>query len=56
MTDFKKKGVGEINPDVKDNQPDPPYIHYNGGKIPIAQYQKAGYEKLLKFLVKEVKL
>lgn len=30
------------------------YIYYDGKKIPILQFQKAGYEKLLKLLVKEI--
>lgn len=31
------------------------FIYYRGKKIPILQFQKSGYEKLLKFLVKEIK-
>lgn len=30
----------------------PTYIHYKKKKIPILIFQKAGYEKILKFLVK----
>lgn len=28
------------------------YLYYKGEKIPILQFQKAGYEKILKFLLK----
>jgi len=30
------------------------YLFYKGQKIPIAQFQKAGYERLLRLLVKEI--
>jgi len=30
------------------------FFHYKDKKIPISQYQKAGYEKILKFLVKGI--
>jgi hypothetical protein len=30
------------------------YLHYRGKKIPILQFQKSGYDKLLKLLVKEI--
>ena len=30
------------------------YLYYKGEKIPILQFQKSGYEKLLKLLVKEI--
>jgi hypothetical protein len=30
------------------------YFHYRGKKIPILQFQKSGYDKLLKLLVKEI--
>jgi hypothetical protein len=30
------------------------YLYYKGKKIPILQFQKAGYDKLLKLLVKEI--
>ncbi|GEM_PF-2278777 len=30
------------------------YLYYKGKKIPILHFQKAGYEKLLKLLVKEI--
>jgi|CryGeyStandDraft_6_1057127.scaffolds.fasta_scaffold430308_1 hypothetical protein len=30
------------------------YLHYQGKKIPILQFQKSGYDKLLKLLVKEI--
>jgi hypothetical protein len=30
------------------------YLHCRGRKIPILQFQKAGYDKLLKLLVKEI--
>ncbi len=30
------------------------FLFYKGKKIPILQFQKAGYEKLLKLLVKEI--
>lgn len=30
------------------------YLFYKGKKIPIAQFQKAGYDRLLRLLVKEI--
>lgn len=30
------------------------YIHYRGKKVPILHFQKSGYDKLLKLLVKEI--
>lgn len=30
------------------------YLHYQGQKIPILHFQKSGYDKLLKLLVKEI--
>jgi hypothetical protein len=30
------------------------FLHYKGKKIPIAQFQKAGYDRLLRLLVKEI--
>jgi len=30
------------------------FIFYKDKKIPISQFQKAGYEKILKFLVKGI--
>lgn len=30
------------------------YLFYKDKKIPIAQFQKAGYDRLLKLLVKEI--
>jgi len=30
------------------------YLHYHGKKIPILQFQKSGYDKLLKLLIKEI--
>ena len=30
----------------------PTFIHYKDKKIPILHFQKAGFEKILKFLVK----
>jgi len=33
---------------------EPKFIHYKDKKIPISQYQKAGYEKILKLLVKGI--
>jgi hypothetical protein len=30
------------------------YLYYQGKKIPILQFQKSGYDKLLKLLVKEI--
>jgi len=30
------------------------FFHYKDKKIAISQYQKAGYEKILKFLVKGI--
>jgi hypothetical protein len=30
------------------------YLYHRGKKIPILQFQKAGYERLLKLLVKEI--
>jgi hypothetical protein len=30
------------------------YLYHRGKKIPIVQFQKAGYERLLKLLVKEI--
>lgn len=30
------------------------YLFYKGRKIPIAQFQKSGYDRLLKLLVKEI--
>lgn len=34
---------------------DQKFLYYKGQKIPILQFQKAGYEKLLKLLVKEIR-
>ena len=33
---------------------EPKFFHYKDKKIPISQFQKAGYEKILKFLVKGI--
>jgi len=33
---------------------DPKFLYYKGKKIPILQFQKSGYDKLLKLLVKEI--
>lgn len=30
------------------------YLYHKGKKIPILQFQKSGYDKLLKLLVKEI--
>jgi len=30
------------------------FLYYKGKKIPILQFQKSGYDKLLKLLVKEI--
>jgi hypothetical protein len=30
------------------------YLYHNGKKIPILQFQKSGYDKLLRLLVKEI--
>jgi transposase-like protein len=30
------------------------YLYYKGERIPILQFQKSGYDKLLKLLLKEV--
>lgn len=30
------------------------YLYYKNKKIPIGQFQKAGYDRLLKLLVKEI--
>jgi hypothetical protein len=30
------------------------YLYYKGKKIPILQFQKAGYDKLLRLLIKEI--
>jgi hypothetical protein len=30
------------------------YLYHRGKKIPILQFQKSGYERLLKLLVKEI--
>jgi hypothetical protein len=30
------------------------YLYYRERKIPILQFQKSGYDKLLKYLVKEI--
>ena len=30
------------------------YLYYKGKRIPILQFQKSGYDKLLKLLVKEI--
>lgn len=30
------------------------FLYYKGKKIPILQFQKSGYDKLLKYLVKEM--
>jgi len=35
---------------------DQKYIYLKGKKIPILQFQKAGYEKILKFLVKDISI
>ena len=34
---------------------DQKFLYYKGQKIPILQFQKAGYDKLLKLLVKEIR-
>ena len=61
-------GIGEIipwpdlNPPVGETSRQKPvrvklgrkYLYYKGKKIPILHFQKAGYGKLLKLLVKEV--
>jgi hypothetical protein len=31
------------------------YLYYKGRKIPILQFKKAGYDKLLQLLVKEIR-
>lgn len=31
------------------------FLYYKGKKIPILQFQKSGYDKLLKLLVKEIR-
>jgi len=33
---------------------DQKFLYYKGEKIPILQFQKSGYDKLLKLLVKEI--
>ncbi|MFP4082289.1 MAG: hypothetical protein ACLFVG_05970 [Candidatus Aminicenantes bacterium] len=33
---------------------DQKFLYYKGKKIPILQFQKSGYDKLLKLLVKEI--
>lgn len=33
---------------------DTKYLYYKGRRIPILQFQKAGYENILKLLVKEI--
>jgi len=33
---------------------DQKFLYYKGRKIPILQFQKSGYDKLLKLLVKEI--
>jgi len=33
---------------------DAKYLYYKGKRIPILQFQKAGYDKILKLLVKEI--
>ena len=40
----------------RDRKPclEPKFIFYKDKKIPISQFQKAGYEKILKFLVKGI--
>ncbi|MCP2620142.1 hypothetical protein NLC35_02725 [Candidatus Aminicenantes bacterium AC-334-K16] len=32
----------------------PKYLYYKDKKIPISQFQKAGYDKLLQLLIKEI--
>jgi len=34
---------------------DQKFLYYKGQKIPILQFQKSGYDKLLKLLVKEIR-
>jgi hypothetical protein len=34
---------------------DQKFLYYKGKKIPILQFQKSGYDKLLKLLVKEIR-
>jgi len=33
---------------------EPKFFHYKEKKIPITQFQKAGYDKILKFLIKGI--
>ncbi len=43
----KEKSKERISLDEK-------YLYYKGKKIPILQFQKSGYDKLLQLLVKEI--
>jgi hypothetical protein len=50
----------EREPEEEDRQSkwvtlDQKFLYYKGQKIPILQFQKAGYDKLLKLLVKEIR-
>ncbi len=45
--DEKKKKTKRIRLDQK-------FLYYKGQKIPILQFQKSGYDKLLKLLLKEI--
>jgi len=46
-----KKEKKEASPRVRLNRK---FLYYRERKIPILQFQKSGYDKLLKLLVKEI--
>jgi len=44
----------EAPPRSKSVKITPHYLYYRGRKIPISQFEKAGYGKLLRLLLKEI--
>ncbi len=44
----------EEKPEWKKVRLDQKFIYYKDKKIPILQFQKSGYDKILKFLVKGI--
>lgn len=51
---FPGTWVEEKEDDEKRVRLEGKYLYYKGKKIPILQFQKSGYEKLLKLLVREI--
>jgi hypothetical protein len=50
--------VGDYRKEKEDQESrislDRKYLYYKGRRIPILQFQKSGYDKLLQLLVKEI--